>query len=86
VSGEAAVFARGLTRRFGDFTAVASASTWKCMPGEIFGFLGANGAGKTTAIKHAHAACCRPAPARPRVAGCRCVPRERGAQAGTSAT
>lgn len=39
-----------LTRRFGNFTAVDSIS-FSVMEGEIFGFLGANGAGKTTAIK-----------------------------------
>ena len=41
---------RGLTRRFGDFTAVDSI-TFDVKSGEVFGFLGANGAGKTTAIK-----------------------------------
>lgn len=41
---------RGLTRRFGDFTAV-DAVTFDVRPGEIFGFLGPNGAGKTTTIK-----------------------------------
>lgn len=39
-----------LTRRFGDFTAV-DALTFQVAPGEIFGFLGANGAGKTTAMR-----------------------------------
>ena len=39
-----------LTRRFGDFTAVDSIS-FEVHGGEVFGFLGANGAGKTTAIK-----------------------------------
>jgi ABC-2 type transport system ATP-binding protein len=39
-----------LTRRFGDFTAV-DAITFHVEPGEVFGFLGANGAGKTTAIR-----------------------------------
>jgi len=39
-----------LTRRFGDFTAVDHV-TLKVGYGEIFGFLGANGAGKTTAIR-----------------------------------
>ena len=38
-----------LTRRFGDFTAV-DAITFEVSAGEIFGFLGANGAGKTTAM------------------------------------
>ncbi|MBD3404398.1 ATP-binding cassette domain-containing protein, partial [candidate division GN15 bacterium] len=39
-----------LTRRFGDFTAVDAISL-TVDEGEIFGFLGANGAGKTTAIR-----------------------------------
>ncbi|MBT8293091.1 MAG: ABC transporter ATP-binding protein [Eudoraea sp.] len=39
-----------LTKMFGDFTAV-SAITFEVKQGEIFGFLGANGAGKTTAMK-----------------------------------
>lgn len=39
-----------LTKKFGDFTAVNNIS-FKVEEGEIFGFLGANGAGKTTAIK-----------------------------------
>jgi len=39
-----------LTKKFGDFTAV-DAITFNVKHGEIFGFLGANGAGKTTAIK-----------------------------------
>jgi ABC-2 type transport system ATP-binding protein len=42
--------AHQLTRRFGDFTAV-DAISFAVEPGEIFGFLGANGAGKTTAIR-----------------------------------
>jgi len=46
----AAIDARGLTRRFGDFTAV-DAISFQVEPGEVFGFLGANGAGKTTAIR-----------------------------------
>lgn len=39
-----------LTKRFGDFTAV-DAISFEVQKGEIFGFLGANGAGKTTAIR-----------------------------------
>jgi len=44
------VRADGLTRRFGDFVAVDAISL-EVKRGEIFGFLGANGAGKTTAIR-----------------------------------
>ncbi|MFW5950613.1 MAG: ABC transporter ATP-binding protein [Gemmatimonadota bacterium] len=47
---ERAIEARGLTRRFGDFTAVDDVS-FHVDEGEIFGFLGPNGAGKTTTIK-----------------------------------
>ena len=39
-----------LTKRFGSFTAVDSIS-FEVDKGEIFGFLGANGAGKTTAMR-----------------------------------
>lgn len=39
-----------LTKKFGNFTAV-DAITFKVEAGEIFGFLGANGAGKTTAMR-----------------------------------
>ena len=39
-----------LTKRFGDFVAV-DAISFAVAPGEIFGFLGANGAGKTTAMR-----------------------------------
>jgi ABC-2 type transport system ATP-binding protein len=41
---------QNLTKKFGDFTAV-DAITFDVFKGEIFGFLGANGAGKTTAMK-----------------------------------
>ena len=47
---ETAVSTRGLTRRFGSFTAVDGVSL-EVARGEIFGFLGANGAGKTTMIR-----------------------------------
>jgi len=40
----------GLSKRFGDFTAV-NAISFSVKKGEIFGFLGANGAGKTTAMR-----------------------------------
>jgi len=39
-----------LTKRFGDFIA-ANETTFEVNKGEIFGFLGANGAGKTTAMR-----------------------------------
>ncbi|MGV8945124.1 MAG: ABC transporter ATP-binding protein [Lutibacter sp.] len=42
--------AENLTKKFGDFIAV-NAITFEVKKGEIFGFLGANGAGKTTAMK-----------------------------------
>ncbi len=41
---------RNLTKKFGDFTAVDHIS-FDVFQGEIFGFLGANGAGKTTAMR-----------------------------------
>jgi ABC-2 type transport system ATP-binding protein len=41
---------QGLTKRFGDFTAV-DAISFHVHQGEIFGFLGANGAGKSTAMR-----------------------------------
>jgi ABC-2 type transport system ATP-binding protein len=44
------ISARGLTRRFGAFTAVDHV-TFDVAPGEIFGYLGANGAGKSTTIR-----------------------------------
>ena len=42
--------AEGLTQRFGDFTAVDHVS-FRIGEGEIFGFLGSNGCGKTTTMK-----------------------------------
>ena len=45
-----AIEVQDLTKRFGSFTAVNEIS-FQVNPGEVFGFLGANGAGKTTAIR-----------------------------------
>jgi ribosome-dependent ATPase len=47
---EIAIDAKGLTRRFGDFTAVDRV-TLSIERGEIFGFLGSNGCGKSTTMK-----------------------------------
>ncbi|MHC3995568.1 ribosome-associated ATPase/putative transporter RbbA [Thiomicrolovo sp. ZZH C-3] len=47
---EDAIAAEGLTMRFGDFTAVDRVS-FRIKRGEIFGFLGSNGCGKTTTMK-----------------------------------
>ncbi len=47
---EPLVQARGLTKRFGDFTAV-DAIDFDITEGEAFGFLGPNGAGKTSTMK-----------------------------------
>ncbi len=44
------VEARGLTKRFGSFTAVDAIDV-EVAPGEAFGFLGPNGAGKTSAMR-----------------------------------
>lgn len=44
------IIAENLTKKFGDFTAVDHIS-FEVERGEIFGFLGANGAGKTTAMR-----------------------------------
>jgi ABC-2 type transport system ATP-binding protein len=47
---ETVIRTENLTRRFGDFIAT-NAITFEVHAGEIFGFLGANGAGKTTAMR-----------------------------------
>ena len=50
VDAEPVIIARGLTRRFGDFIAVDRVS-FTIERGEIFGFVGSNGCGKTTTMK-----------------------------------
>ena len=50
VDGGIAIESRGLTKRFGDFVAVDHV-TMRVRRGEIFGFLGSNGCGKTTTMK-----------------------------------
>ena len=49
-SVEPAIVAEDLTKKFGDFTAVNQVS-FEIQQGEIFGFLGSNGCGKTTTMK-----------------------------------
>ena len=50
MSSDKVITANNLTKKFGDFTAVDHIS-FDVHKGEIFGFLGANGAGKTTAMR-----------------------------------
>ncbi len=50
MQNEYSVVAEGLTKKFGDFTAVDHIS-FSIRTGEIFGFLGPNGSGKTTTIR-----------------------------------
>jgi ABC-2 type transport system ATP-binding protein len=50
MENESIINAENLTKKFGSFVAVNSIS-FSVRKGEIFGFLGANGAGKTTAIR-----------------------------------
>ena len=57
----------GLTKRYGDFTAVDDLS-FECAPGEILGLVGPNGAGKTTTLR-CIAGILRPSTGRLTVAG-----------------
>lgn len=50
MTNEKVITTNKLTKRFGDFIA-ANEITFDVFSGEIFGFLGANGAGKTTAMR-----------------------------------
>ena len=50
MSNKTVITANKLTKRFGDFVAVDNVN-FEIFKGEIFGFLGANGAGKTTAMR-----------------------------------
>jgi len=50
MSGQPVISVQGLTRRFGDFTAVDGV-TFEVQPGEVVGYLGPNGSGKTTTIR-----------------------------------
>jgi ribosome-dependent ATPase len=50
IDGDPVIIARDLTCRFGDFTAVDRVS-FTIQRGEIFGFVGSNGCGKTTTMK-----------------------------------
>jgi ABC-2 type transport system ATP-binding protein len=50
VSDDISIRAKGLTKRFGAFVAVSDVS-FEVKKGEIFGYLGANGAGKSTTIR-----------------------------------
>lgn len=50
MKNDIAISVNGLTKRFGSFTAVDGIG-FEVRKGEIFGFLGANGAGKTTAMR-----------------------------------
>jgi ABC-2 type transport system ATP-binding protein len=50
MENENIIYAENLTKKFGSFVAVNSIS-FSVKKGEIYGFLGANGAGKTTAIR-----------------------------------
>lgn len=67
-TNEKVISVNNLTKKFGSFTAVDHIS-FDVMKGEIFGFLGANGAGKTTAMRML-CGLSRPTSGDGRVAGC----------------
>lgn len=67
-SNDKVISVNGLTKKFGTFTAVDHI-TFDVMKGEIFGFLGANGAGKTTAMRMLCGLSC-PTSGEGSVAGC----------------
>lgn len=67
MNNESIIEVEQLTKKFGDFTAVDHIS-FSVRRGEIFGFLGANGAGKTTAIRMLNGLL-RPTSGKARVAG-----------------
>jgi lipooligosaccharide transport system ATP-binding protein len=50
VSEQPLIYARGLVKRFGEFTAVDGIDL-EVAPGEAFGFLGPNGAGKSSTMR-----------------------------------
>ena len=70
-SDESVIEARNLTKQFGDFRAVDGISL-SVRKGEIFGFLGANGAGKTTAMR-IFCGLSQPTSGEARVAGFNCA-------------
>jgi len=74
----AAIAVEGLTKRFGDVTAVEQV-TFAVSEGELFGFLGPNGAGKTTTINML-TGLARPNAGRIRIAGIDCSRNPKAAQ------
>jgi ABC-2 type transport system ATP-binding protein len=75
---KAAIAVEGLTKRFGDVTAVESV-TFTVSRGELFGFLGPNGAGKTTTI-NILTGLARPDAGRIHIAGIDCSRNPKAAQ------
>src|SRR4030042_3162128 len=74
----AAIVVEGLSKSFGDVTAVESV-TFAVSEGELFGFLGPNGAGKTTTINML-TGLARPDAGRIRIAGIDCSRNPKAAQ------